>query len=203
MWPYVVTFFASLASDSLPIIGPPVWTILVFMQVKFDLNPWMVLFVGVPGSVLGRYALSLYSTKFLRKFITTKKANEMEFVGKRLDGHLWKTWPFVLVYSLLPLSTTALFFAAGLARVKPIQVLPPFFVGKFISDAVMVFSSRYALQQVSQPGFHLLTAKNLTVILSSLLIIAAFLFIDWRRLLEHKQLRLVFQIWKHHRKHAK
>ena len=107
MWPYLATFLASLASDSLPIIGPPVWTILVFMQLKFDLNPWLVLGVGVPGSVLGRYALSLYSTKFLRKFITTKKANEMEFVGKKLDGSIWKTWPFVLIYSLLPLSTTA------------------------------------------------------------------------------------------------
>src|SRR6185369_14468231 len=100
MWPYVVTFLASVASDSLPIIGPPVWTILVFMQVKFDLNPWMVLFVGVPGSVLGRYALSLYSTKFLFFFIKQKTAYEMAFVGKKLDGKLWKTWPFVLIYSL-------------------------------------------------------------------------------------------------------
>ena len=196
MWPYFATFLASLASDSLPIIGPPVWTIMVFMQLKFDLNPWLVVLVGVPGSVLGRYGLSLYSTKFLRKFITRTKANEIEFVGRKLNGSLWKTWPFVLVYSLLPLSTTALFFASGLARIKPIQVLPPFFVGKFISDAVMLFSSSFAIQQVNQPGFNLLSAKSLTVILSSVVVIAAFLFLDWRRLLERKQLRLDFHVWR-------
>ena len=32
--------------------------------------------------------------------------------------------------------------------------------------------------------------------LVGLLVILAFLFIDWRRLLEHKELRLRFAIWK-------
>ena len=195
MWPYLATFLASLASDSLPIIGPPVWTIMVFMQVKFDLNPWIVLGVGVPASVLGRYGLSQYSSRFTRKFITKAKAEEMEFVGKKLNGRLWEIWPFVLLYSLLPLSTTALFFAAGLARIRPLQILPPFFVGKFISDAVMLFTSSYALREVSQPGFQFFTAKSITLILSSLVIIAVFLFLDWRRLVERKQVRFEFRIW--------
>lgn len=196
MFPYFATFLAALISDSLPVIGPPVWMILVFMHQKFDLNPWLVLFVGVPASVLGRYGLSLYSGGFIRQFITKSKSDEMAFVGRRLNGNIWKTWPFVLLYSLLPLSSTALFFAAGLARVKPIHVLPPFFVGKFVSDAIMLFSSGYAIQHMSQVGSDLLSWKSLTIILTGLLLIAAFLFLDWRRVLEHKQVRFKFHIWR-------
>src|SRR4051794_17542929 len=135
MGDYIILFFACLIADSLPVIGPPVWTIMVFMQVKFRLEPWVVLAVGVPASVLGRYTLSLYSNTFFGRVIRGRKADEMRFVGRKLDGSLWKTWPFVLVYSLLPLPPTALFAAAGLARIRPIKILPPFFVGKFISDA--------------------------------------------------------------------
>ena len=196
MWPYVVLFLAALAADSLPVIGPPVWTIMVFMQVKFDLNPWAVLAVGVPASVLGRYFLGLYSTAFLGKVIRKSKSDEMRFVGKKLEGTLWKTWPFVLLYSLLPLSTTALFSAAGLARIRPIHILPPFFVGKFISDAVMLFTGRYAFDHAVNTATGAFSGKSLTAMTIGALLIAAFLFVDWRLLLEKKHVRLNFHIWR-------
>ncbi len=196
MWPYFAIFLACFGGDSLPIIGPPVWTIMVFMQVKFELNPWLVLLVGVPGSVLGRYVLSLYSTRFLGKYIVQCKRDEMEFVGRKLNGSLWKIWPFLLLYSLLPLSTSALFFAAGLSRIKPIQILPPFFVGKFVSNAVMLFTSGYALHQVTQTGFEFFSLKSLLFIAVSLVVIGVLLFLDWRRVLEHRQLRFNFHIWR-------
>ncbi len=53
-------FLAALATDLIPLIGPPVWTVMVFMLVRFDLNPWLVLAVGVPGSVLGREWIPLF-----------------------------------------------------------------------------------------------------------------------------------------------
>lgn len=193
---YVILFFACLIADSLPVIGPPVWTIMVFMLVKFHLNPWLILAVGVPASVLGRYALSLYSRTFFGKIIRQTKSDEMKFVGEKLGGSLWKIWPFVLLYSLLPMSTTALFAAAGLARIKPIQILPPFFVGKFISDAIMLFSGRYAFQQAINPMAGAFSWKSATALALGLIFIGAFLFLDWRLLLQKKQLRLNFHIWR-------
>ena len=189
-------FFAALATDLIPVIGPPVWTVMVFMLVKYDLNPWLVLAVGVPGSVLGRYGLSLYVTKFLGKVIKQTKSDEMKFAGSKLKGSLWRSWPFVLVYSLLPISTTALFSAAGLARIKPIQILPPFFVGKFISDAVMLFGGRYALSNSVDAVYGSFSWKGIISIMAGIVILAAFLFLDWRGLLERKKLRLNFNIWK-------
>lgn len=196
MWPYVAMFLAALATDLIPIIGPPVWTVMIFMLVKYDLNPWGVLAVGVPGSVLGRYLLSLYVPRLLGKVMKQRKSDELRFAGDKLKGSLWRSWPFVLVYSLLPISTTALFSAAGLARIKPVQILPPFFVGKFISDAVMLFSGRYAITNSVDLVYGAFSWKGLITIVTGVVILAAFLFVDWRRLLEEKQLRLEFRIWK-------
>lgn len=196
MWPYLAMFFLALATDLIPVIGPPVWTVMVFMVVKFDLNPWWVLAVGVPGSVLGRYGLSLYVTKFLGKVMKQAKSDEMKFVGRKLNGSLWRAWLFVLLYSLLPISTTALFSAAGLARIKPIQILPPFFVGKFISDAVMLFSGSYAINNSVDLLYGTFSWKGITTIVAGLVILAAVLFLDWRRLLEERKFRLNFRIWK-------
>lgn len=169
---------------------------MVFMLVKYDLNPWGVLATGVPGSVLGRYWLSLYIPRFLGQVIKQRKCDELHFAGSRLKGSLWRSWTFVLVYSLLPVSTTALFSAAGLARIKPIQILPPFFAGKFISDAVMLFSGRYAVTNSVDLVYGTFSWKGAVMITAGVVVLAAFLFVDWRRLLEQKRLRLEFRIWK-------
>jgi len=120
----------------------------------------------------------------------------LQFAGSKLKGSLWRSWPFVLVYSLLPFSTTALFSAAGLARIKPIQILPPFFVGKFASDAVMLFSGRYAVTNSVDLVYGTFSWKGLAMIVAGVVVLAAFLFVDWRRLLEQRQLRMEFRIWK-------
>jgi membrane protein YqaA with SNARE-associated domain len=196
MWHYLTMFLAAFATDLIPVIGPPVWTVMIFMLVKFDLNPWLVLAFGVPGSVLGRYGLSLYTPWFFGKVIKQTKSDELKYVGSKLKSSLWRSWPFVLLYALTPLSTTALFSAAGLARIKPIQILPPFFMGKFVSDAVMLFFGRYAIQNSTDLVYGSFSWKGIIIIVAGLAVLAAFLFLDWRVLLEKKQLRVNFNIWK-------
>ena len=120
----------------------------------------------------------------------------MKFVGRKLNGSLWRSWLFVLVYALTPLSTTALFSAAGLARIKPVTILPPFFLGKFVSDAVMLFGGRYAMQNSADLVYGTFSWKGISTILAGLAVVAALLFLDWRTLLEKKKLRLDFNIWK-------
>src|SRR6185436_1811348 len=98
-------------------MAPPAWTVMAFAIMKYQLNPWVVLAAGVPGSALGRYLFSLYIPKFSDKVVARRKKEELTYVGKRLDKTLWRTWMFVLVYTLTPLSTTALFTAAGMTKI--------------------------------------------------------------------------------------
>ena len=195
---YLWVFLAALAVDLVPVVGPPAWTVtvMVLLQVKFDLNPWLVLAVGVPASVLGRYGLSLYTPWLSKKIITRRKTDELEFVGRRLKQKRWQSWTFVFVYSVSPLPTTPLFSAAGLARIKPFQIIPPFFVGKAISDAVMLFAGRTAFTSGAGLLLGSFSVKGVVTAVVTLLIIGGFLFLDWRTLLEHKKVRLNFHIWK-------
>lgn len=177
-------------------MAPPAWTIMAFCIVKYRLNPWITLAIGVPASALGRYFFSLYIPKFSDKVLAKRKKEELSYVGKKLKGHLWATWVFVLGYTLSPMSTTALFTAAGMSKVPVWNLLPPFLVGKFISDAMMVKAGEYAAGSLKDMVHGVFSAKNLIIAGLTLVITAAFMFVDWHALLVKKTLKFNFSVFK-------
>jgi membrane protein YqaA with SNARE-associated domain len=193
---YLGVFLAALAVDLVPFVSPPAWTVMLWLLVKFDLDPWIVVFAGVPGSALGRYIFGLYVVKISDRIIKRQKHEELRFLGKKLGRALWPSWLFVFLYTLSPLSTTALFTAAGMAKVRAVRTIPPFFVGKFISDATMIFAGRYAVGSWSDVVDGTFSAKGISVMVLGLAIVGGFLFIDWFALLERKKLEFNFRIWK-------
>ena len=196
MWMYLAVFLCAFAVDLIPVIAPPAWTLMVFFLVKFHLNPWVVLVAGVSGSTLGKYILSLYVPKITDQLIKRHKREELEFMGKKLGQKLWQSWLFVFIYSLTPLSTTALFAAAAIAKVKARRMLPPFFAGKFVTDAVLIFTGRYAVRNLTGLVQGAFSAKGILIIVATLVVTGGFLFVDWRALLEKKQFNFNFKIWK-------
>ena len=193
---YGVVFLAALAVDIIPLLAPPAWTIAVFLLVKFHLNPLIVLLLCASGSTLGRYLMSLYIPRFANLFIKRRKTDELEFLGKKLSQSLWQSWLFVLIYAVTPLSTTALFMAAGVAKVKPSHTLPPFFCGKFLSDAIMIFTGFYAANNFKALVNGIYSPKAIVMLALGLVVIAWFLFLDWRALLQQKKFKFNFKIWK-------
>jgi membrane protein YqaA with SNARE-associated domain len=193
---YGVVFLAALAVDIIPLLAPPAWTIAVFLLVKFHLNPLIVLLLCASGSTLGRYLMSLYIPRFANLFIKRRKTDELEFLGKKLSQSLWQSWLFVLIYAVTPLSTTALFMAAGVAKVKPTHTLPPFFCGKFLSDAIMIFTGLYAANNFKNIVNGIYSPKAIVMLALGLVVIAWFLFLDWRALLQRKKFKFNFKIWK-------
>jgi membrane protein YqaA with SNARE-associated domain len=194
--PYLLVFFGSLGVDLIPIMAPPAWTVMAFAIMKYQLNPWIVLAVGVPASALGRYLFSLYIPKFSDRVLAAKKKQELNYVGKKLRRRLWETWVFVLGYTLSPLSTTALFTAAGMSKVPVWHLLPPFLVGKFFSDAMMVKAGEYAAGNLSDMMHGVFGAKNILIAAITLVLTAAFLFVDWHDLLVKKTLSFNFSVFK-------
>src|ERR1043165_5859083 len=95
---YLAVFLASFVVDLIPVIGPPAWPVMMFFQSKFDLNIWLVLVVGVIGSALGRYALSLYIPKVSNRLIKRHKSEDLQYLGKKLGQKRWKSWLFVFIY---------------------------------------------------------------------------------------------------------
>ncbi len=193
---YLAVFLAALAVDLVPIVSPPAWSVMLWLLVKFDLDPWIVILVGVPGSALGRYIFSLYVVKISDKMIKRQKHEELQWLGGKLGQRLWPTWLFVFLYTLTPLSSTALFTAAGMAKVKAVRTIPPFFVGKFISDAAMIFAGSYAVGSLGGVVDNMFSLKGISLMVLGVVIIGGFLFVDWFALLQRKELRFNFRIWK-------
>lgn len=195
-WYYLLVFAGAFLFDVVPIPFPPAFSIMIPLQIMFKLNTWTVTIVGVAGSILGRYVLTLYIPLLSDKIFKPKKNEEVQFLGKKLTEKGWKSQAVILAYSLLPLPTTPLFLAGGMARIKPIQIIPAFFVGKFISDAIAVHLGKFASENVDDMISAALSWKSIASLILGVLLIGALLFIDWFELLEKKKFKLNFKIWK-------
>jgi membrane protein DedA with SNARE-associated domain len=96
----------------------------------------------------------------------------------------------------MPLPSTPLFTAAGMAKVNTWNIIPSFLVGKFISDAIMVFAGDYFAKNAENIVSGMLSWKTISGAMIGLVLILIFLFIDWHTLLMKKRFRLHFNIWK-------
>jgi hypothetical protein len=193
---YLLVFLAALVVDLIPFIGPPAWTVMVFFQMKFNLDMWIVLVAGVIGSTIGRYLLTLYIPKLTSKVINKRKDEELQLLGQKLSGRKWEIRGFVFLYTLIPVPTTPLFTTIAVAKIKPMIVIPPFFVGKFISDMMMVYAGKYAAENAVDIVHGLLSWKAIAGASVGVILICAILFIDWSSLLLKKKFKLNFRIWK-------
>jgi membrane protein DedA with SNARE-associated domain len=197
MWfKYFLVFAGAMLVDISPLPLPPAFTLMVFLQIKFGLPIWPVIFWGVAGSILGRYILTLYIPKISDRIFTKAKNEDVQFLGNKMRTKGWKSQLFILFYTLMPLPSTPLFVAAGMARMKPLYIIPAFFAGKFTSDSIAVFMGKYAAENTDSLLKGVFSWQSLTGLLAGLLLIFALVFIDWRSLLQQKRLRLKFNIWK-------
>jgi len=194
-WIYLLVFLGAFLFDVVPIPFPPAFTIMVFLQIMFHLNIWLVIVIGVAGSILGRYILTLYIPFLAGKIFKQSKNEDVEFLGKKMKEKGWKSQLFILAYSLLPLPTTPLFLAAGMARIKPVFIIPAFFIGKFTSDAITVHLGKYAADNFTNVLDTALSLKSIASFVFGLLLVCAVLFIDWRSLIQTKKFKLNFRVW--------
>lgn len=197
MWyQYILVFLGAFLFDVVPFPFPPAFTIMVTLQIIFDLNIWAVICIGVIGSIIGRYVLTLYIPHLAGKIFKRAKTEDIEFLGTRMEEGGWRAQVMILAYSLLPLPTTPLFLAAGIAKLKPIRIIPAFFLGKFTSDTIAVHLGSYATQNAEKIIEEATSMRSTLSISIGLIMVGALLFIDWRTLIQKKRLVLDFKIWK-------
>ena len=194
IWPYLLVFLAALVVDTIPVFAPPAWILLVILLVKFQLNPWLTVAIGVTGSTIGRYILTRYIPKISASIVNRREDENLRYIGHKIGKAKWSSAVFVFLYTLTPLSTTALFTAVAMARIRPWHILPPFFLGRLITDGVLVFSGKYASANLSSLIHGQANWETMGTLIAGLAVIGVFLFIDWRQLLEHKKLRFRFNI---------
>lgn len=196
MFPYILVFISSVLVDCIPVFAPPAWMLMMLIMLKFNLNPFAVVVIGTFGTVSGRLIFVNYVIPWLGKSVIGKqKDSDLQYLGEKISQKGWLAFIFIFIYSFLPLSTTALFTAVGLARVRKIFVIPPFFLGNLIGDGLILVSGKYAVRNIGDLYKGSFELKNILIMSAGLLAVLIFLFVDWRTLLEKKNLTLKWQFW--------
>ncbi len=195
-WHYLLVFLCTILFDIVPLPLPPAFTVIIFLQITYHLEIWPAICIGVAGSIIGRYVLTLYIPKVSGKIFTTAKNKDVQFLGAKMKQKGWKGQVFIMVYSLMPLPTTPLFIAGGMARLGPAFLIPPFVIGKFTSDAIAVFLGRYVAENTEGIIHGSISWKSITALVLGLIMIFALLYIDWRSVFMEKKLKVKFNIWK-------
>jgi len=195
-WQYLLVFLGALLFDIVPFPFPPAFTIMMFLQIIFKLNVWLVIVIGVIGSVLGRYVLLLYAPVLAVKYLNTSKNNDIKLLGDKMQENKWKGQMIVLAYSLLPLPTTPLFLAAGISRLKAVYIIPAFLIGKFTSDTIALFLGAYAAANAQNIIDNALSWQSIASLLLGLFLLFCLFFVDWRTLIHTKKLVFNFKIMK-------
>lgn len=195
-WVYVLVFLGALLFDIVPFPFLPAFTIMLFFQIIFHLNVWLVIIAGVAGSVLGRYILLLYAPLIAKKYLKVSKNEDIQFLGEKMKENKWKGQMVILAYSLLPLPTTPLFLGAGISKLKARYIIPWFLIGKFTSDTIALQVGKYASENTQSIIENALSWKSITSFVLGLLMLFCLFFIDWRTLIQTKKLVFNFKILK-------
>jgi membrane protein DedA with SNARE-associated domain len=196
MWHhYVFVFLGALLFDIVPFPFLPAFTIMLFLQITFNLALWPVIIIGVAGSILGRYIMSLYIPYVSVKYFKPAKNKDIEFLGEKMKEKGWRSQLVIVAYSLLPLPTTPLFVTGGMAKIKPMYIIPAFFLGKFTSDTIAITMGKYASENLDKLRAELFSWETILGLALSLLMLCALLFIDWRTLIQQKKITLNFKIF--------
>lgn len=195
-WQYCLVFLGAMLFDIVPFPFLPAFTIMIFLQIFFHLNLWGSICIGVAGSILGRYILTLYIPFISNKYFKPAKNEDIMFLGKKLKEKRWKSQLVIIAYSLLPLPTTPLFVAGGMSKISPLYIIPAFFVGKFTSDTIALSLGKFASENIENLKHHIISWQSISGLLLSLLLLCALIFINWRALIQKKKFLLNFKVFK-------
>jgi membrane protein YqaA with SNARE-associated domain len=195
-WEYALVFLGAVIVDITPLPLPPAFSLMIALQVIFGLSIWPVIILGVAGSAIGRLILAYYIPSVANRLLTKEKNNDIRLLGEKLNNSKIKGQLFVLIYTLMPLSSTPLFIASGIARLKPLFVLPAFIIGKFTSDSIAVFMGAYATANTENLFKGNISYQSVLAVFLFLLLMFLLLFINWRVLLYNRKIEFKFNIWK-------
>lgn len=195
-WQYALVFCGALMMDITPLPLPPACTVMIILRTAFGLSIWPVIIIGVAGSVIGRLILAYYIPVVADRILKPEKNEDIRLLGEKIKTKGLKAQLFILVYTLLPLSSTPLFIAGGIARISPFYIIPAFLAGKFTTDSIAVFMGKYAEENSNIFFTGTISLQSAAALLLFLSLMFSLLFINWRTLIHEHKIQLKFNIWK-------
>ena len=129
-WQYLLVFIGAFLFDVVPFPFLPAFTIMVFFQIMYGLNIWTVIVIGVAGSILGRYVLTLYIPFLSGRIFKPSKNDDVRFLGGKMKENVWEGRVAGCRLLLITLADHTIVSGSGYVRNKCCVYNPRFFYWK-------------------------------------------------------------------------
>ncbi|MEY3407557.1 MAG: hypothetical protein RL038_618 [Actinomycetota bacterium] len=180
---YLLAFGLIFLINLLPAFAPPTWTILVFLALNFDYQPYVLIMVGLFAAASGRWLLALGSRRISGRFSESYQAN-LHALGERISRNQGHAIATLLLFFFSPLSSAQLFIAAGLMpNLKLGRLILAFIAGRAISYSTYVLgAAKFSETDIGSEITQNLTSPWFIVLQLALLVGVTFLGrIDWKK----------------------
>jgi hypothetical protein len=137
-----------LLMNFVPVPMPPTWMVMVALHATVDLPLLALTIGGTAAAALGRAGFALQLRRSNRQLPPDMRANAEALAvvaNRRLH------WPtlFVVLYSLLPLSSNPVFMAVGLGALPLRSSVVAFFLARSVFNTAMVLGSKTVTSSVA------------------------------------------------------
>lgn len=191
MYLLLFTFIVIFLVNLLPAFAPPTWMVLAFISFNYPIsNLFLFVLVGAIAATSGRFILAASSGMIVHKKLISKEA--LENIG-HLRTYLEKrrklTFSIFLFEAFTPLPSSQLFVAYGLTRLRYLDALVPFFIGRLFTYSFWTLTARelsnLASEQLTSYAF--VNGSFVLIQIGILAFLYLFMKLDWKVLLnEHR-----------------
>jgi hypothetical protein len=183
---YLILALVVIFINALPAFAPPTWTILVFFEIQYALNPIALVVIGMASAVTGRAILAWYFRRFA-DLVPTRFSRNMVEAGQYLEKSSTTKYSILALFFISPLSSAQLFEAAGLMKTIALKpLLGAFALGRLISYSGYV-TGAHVLGETSFGSLVIDHLKSPWVIALQIAMIGALVglgMVDWKKVLK-------------------
>jgi len=155
---HLIAFLVVFVANAVPAFAPPTWSLLVFLQLSFELHPVVLVVIGVLAATAGRGLLAYYMRHSTR-WMPHAYVQNMESAGRYLTHTRGRMMATLSLFFVSPLSSAQLFAAAGIMRsVRLRPLLVSFAIGRSVTYSSYVTGA----QLVKQSTFSDVVLETLT-----------------------------------------
>ncbi len=178
---YLLVFAINVA----PAFMPATWAVLAFFHVVYQLPLLPLSLGGAVSATLGRVVLARLSATLRDHLLSPQQRENLMALGEFLEERRGLTLASVLLFAFGPIPSNQLFIAAGLTGTDLRLIVPPFLVGRLVSNTILIYLTGQATARLGElfgqawrhPG-------ALVVQIGGLLLLAALTVIDWTSVLQ-------------------
>lgn len=184
-WRYPAAMLIIVALNLLPAFAPPTWAVLVFLLLRWELNPVALVALGAGAAALGRLGLAAATRAVGSRRLGPQSRANLTAAATYFTAHRGRAVLGLALFAVSPLPSNQLFEAAGLLKVALLPITAAFFAGRLVSYSGYVGAASFASASLGDVLVRTLRSPIAIAVQIGLLVMLALLpRVPWGRVLD-------------------